>query len=111
MDFGVIDVGGKLMSTRGYNMSHQIKLDDDLCVGLRWMAKDASMVIQMHPTTIKASKNGTREFDFYKKNALWYNYKQQVKEALERTRKHYFKTCNILFFSFDQFLIYKNKTT
>ena len=44
MDFGIIDVGGRLMSTRGYNMSHQIKLDDDLCAGLGWMVEDASMV-------------------------------------------------------------------
>ena len=45
MDFGVIDVGGRLMSMKAYNMSHQIKLDDDLCAGMGWMAKDASMVI------------------------------------------------------------------
>ena len=45
MDFGVIDVGGRLMSTRGYNMSHQIKLNDDLCARLGWMAEDASMVV------------------------------------------------------------------
>ena len=45
MDFGVIDVGGRLMSMRGYNMSHQLKLDDDLCVGLGWMVEDALMAI------------------------------------------------------------------
>ena len=45
MDFGFIDAGGTLMFTRGYNMSHQLKLDDDLCAGLGWMAEDASMVI------------------------------------------------------------------
>ena len=45
MDFGVIDVGGTLISKRVYNMSHKIKLDDDLCAGLGWMVEDASIVI------------------------------------------------------------------
>lgn len=66
MDFDVIVVVGGILATSVYNTSHQTTLDDGICVKLGWTIEGALMVIQMHPMTAKAPKNGAREFDPYK---------------------------------------------
>lgn len=58
MDIGVVPIGIVLQSMRVYNTSHQIAFPNGIYVQRRWIVEDASMVIQMHPTTIKAPKNG-----------------------------------------------------
>lgn len=46
MDYGVVSIGGGILSMRVYNMSHHRMMDDNVCVELRWMVEYASMGVR-----------------------------------------------------------------